>query len=154
MRITKYKIEIDACNKNVLVKENSNNYSVDSLNSPRKIVEMICNLYRLNHMAEEYCYMICMNSKSKPCGVFEVSHGVINGTFCNSREIFVRCLLVATSQIVILHNHPSGDITPSEQDIKSYRKLKEAGQIMGVEVVDSIIVGGNDFLSIRNFEEA
>ena len=86
-------------------------------------------------------YMLCLNTKLRLNGIFEVSHGNVNSSICSSREIFQKALLGNAVSIILIHNHPSGDCTPSREDIKVTEKLKEAGKIVGVEVLDHIIIG-------------
>ena len=141
MRITTDRTELDENKHNVLVKENSCNYPVNVLNNPQAAAEMLNDVFRLNKQAEEHLYMIALNTKGKPLGVFEISHGTVNSALCNPREIFIRSLLCGASGIILAHNHPSGDITPSKEDMTMHRRTKEAGQLIGIELLDSIIVG-------------
>ena len=142
MRITTYKTELNGDNLNVLVKEKSCNCTgVETLHTPSLIAEMFNAVFRLNKQTEEYLYMIALDSKQKSLGVFEISHGMINMTICNPGEIFIKALLCGACGIVITHNHPSGDVTPSKEDIESYNRLKDAGKLIGINVLDSIIVG-------------
>lgn len=151
MRITTYKTELNEDNLNVLVKEKSCNCTgVETLNTPSLIAEMFNVVFRLNKQTEEYLYMIALDSKQKPLGVFEISHGMVNMTICNPREIFIKALLCGASGIVIAHNHPSGDTTPSKEDIESYNRLKEAGKLIGINVLDSIIVGDGYYSFMEN----
>ena len=132
MRITTYKTELNNDNLNILVKEKSCNCTgIETLNTPSLIVEMFNVVFRLNKQTEEYLYMIALDNKGKPLGVFEISHGTVNTTICSSREIFIKALLCGASGIVIAHNHPSGDTTPSKEDIESYNRLKEAVRVIG-----------------------
>lgn len=150
MRITTYKTELNEDNLNILVKEKSCNYKdVKALNSPSSIAEMFNVIFRLNKQTEEFLYMIAFNIKQKPLGVFEISHGMVNKTICNPREIFIKTLLCGASAIVIVHNHPSGDTTPSKEDISLYNRLKESGKIIGIDVLDSIIVGESCYYSLH-----
>lgn len=150
MRITTYRTELNKDLHNVLVKENSCNYQVDSLNNPEAIAEMLNTVFRLNKRAEEYLYMIAFNVKAKVLGVFEVSHGTVNLSVCNPRDIFIKALLCGASNIVLAHNHPSGDATPSKEDIDTYNRIKEAGKLMGISLLDNIIVGDRYFSFMRN----
>lgn len=148
MRITTYKTELDNNGLNVLVKENSCNcVEVENLNTPTLIVEMFNAVFRLNKQTEEYVYMIALNTKCKPLGVFEISHGTVNMSACNPREIFIRALLCGAANIIVVHNHPSGDITPSKEDFNAYKRLKDAGNIIGISVLDSIIMGDDNYFS-------
>lgn len=151
MRITTYKTELNDDNINILVKEKSCNCTgVETLNNPSLIAEMFNVVFRLNKQTEEYLYMLALTTKGKPLGVFEVSHGIVDATICNPREIFIKTLLCGASGIVIIHNHPSGDTTPSKQDIESYNRLKEAGKLIGINVFDSIIVGESYYSFAEN----
>ena len=96
MRITTYKTELNGDNLNVLVKEKSCNCTgVETLHTPSLIAEMFNIVFRLNKQTEEYLYMIALDSKQKPLGVFEISHGMVNMTICNPREIFIKALGVS-----------------------------------------------------------
>ena len=151
MRITTYKTELNSDNLNTLVKEKSCNCTgVETLNNPSLIAEMFNVVFRLDKQTEEYLYMLALTTKGKPLGVFEISHGMVNMTICNPREIFIKALLCGASGIIITHNHPSGDTTPSKEDIKSYNRLKEAGKLIGINVLDSIIVGDSYYSFAEN----
>lgn len=141
MRITKYRTELDQNRHNILVKEKSINYNIDILSNPEIITNMLNVCFNMNCLAEEYLYLIALNTKNKPLGVFEVSHGTANASLVNPREIFIRLLLAGASSFVITHNHPSGDCTPSREDIQSTRRLKECADMMGMTLLDHIIVG-------------
>lgn len=149
MRITKYRTELDQNKHNILVKESAVNYGVDSLSDPQTIVAMLNSCYGLNRLAEEHVCIIALSTKSKPLGVFEVSHGSVNASLCNPREIFIRLLLSGASSFVLSHNHPSGDCTPSKEDIKMTRRIKEAADIMGIYFLDHIIIGDTTYHSFR-----
>lgn len=151
MRITTYRTELNEDQHNILVKEKSCNCTgVETLNNPSLITEMFNVVFRLNKKTEEYLYILALTTKGKPLGVFEVSHGIVDATICNPREIFIKALLCGASGIVIVHNHPSGDTTPSKQDIESYNRLKEAGKLIGINALDSIIVGESYYSFAEN----
>jgi len=65
------------------------------------------------------------------------------------REIFIRALLSGAVGIIIIHNHPSSDITPSSQDLLVTEKIAQAGKMIGVELLDHIIIGGNEYCSLK-----
>lgn len=150
MRIITYKTELDKNLHNVLVKENSCNYPAESLNSPQAIVSMLNEVFRLNRQAEERLYMVAFNTKMKVLGVLEVSHGTVNQCTCNPRDVFVKALLCGAVSIVLAHNHPSQDITPSQEDILVKRRIEEAGKMIGVELIDNIIVGDGYYSFAEN----
>ena len=150
MRITKYRAELNEDQHNILVKENSCNYPVDYLRNPQAITEMLNSIFQLNRQAEEYVYMIALNTKDKPLGVFEISHGAVNQSICNPREIFIKALLCGATGIILAHNHPSGDITPSKEDVTVYRRIREASEILGVNLLDNIVIGNGYFSFMEN----
>lgn len=141
MRLIKYKTELNKELHNILVKENSCNYPCDNLNSPDKIVDMLNTVYNLDKQAEEHLYMIALNTKNKPLGVFEVSHGTVNCSICNPREIFIRALLCGAACIILAHNHPSQDTEPSRDDLQTCKLVSEVGKMIGIELLDNLIVG-------------
>lgn len=149
MRLTKYRTELDQNKHNILVKESAVNYEVSNLNSPNIIVEALNDCYGLNRLAEEHMYMIALSTKNKPLGVFEVSHGTVDASLCNSREIFIRLLLVGASSFVLAHNHPSGDCNPSKADIATTKRINDGAKLVGINLLDHIIVGDTTYHSFR-----
>ena len=94
--------------------------------------------------------MIALNQKNSVLGVFEVSRGHLSGAMVHPREVFKRAILVNSASIIVAHNHPSGDTTPSEDDLAITKRLVKAGELLGVKVLDHLIVGyDDDFMSFR-----
>lgn len=88
MRITTYATRMNKDNLTVLVKEKAVNYSeCESLNSPKKIAKMMCDVFKLHLCAEEYVYLLALNSKCRLLGIFEVAHGTVDGCMLNTREL-------------------------------------------------------------------
>lgn len=143
MRIVKYKTKLVEGRKAVLEKDYSTNYpEMDNMmNCPETVVQLAKGFLRIHEETEEHMYMLCLNTKLKLNGIFEVSHGSVNSSVCGTREIFQKALLGNAVSIILIHNHPSGDCTPSREDIKVTERLKEAGKIVGVDVLDHIIIG-------------
>lgn len=151
MRITKYKTKLTNDGKAVLEKELSVNYpELDrTMNSPEKIARFAREFLHLHENAEEYLYMICLDTKLNMTSVFELSHGNVNSSIVGVREIMQKALLANAVSIILMHNHPSGDCTPSREDIEVTRRLYEAGKIVGVSVLDHLIIGRPSFSSIK-----
>ena len=143
MRIVKYKTRLTADKKAVLEKELSVNCpEVDRvMNSPEKVNRLARYFLRMHEETEEYLYMICMNVKLEMTSVFEISHGNVNSSIVGVREIFQKALLANAVNIILIHNHPSGNCKPSREDIEVTKRLVEAGKILGVDVLDHIIIG-------------
>ena len=144
MRLTTYKTRLTENKRIVLEKEISVNRPGDGvIRSPEDVAKLAKGYLRLHEESEEYLYMICMNVKNKIVGVFEISHGNVNSSVVGVREVFQKALLANAVSIIVMHNHPSGDCTPSREDVDVTKKLVEAGKIIGISVLDHIIVGDN-----------
>lgn len=143
MRVVKYKTRLVEGRKAVLEKDYSVNYpEMDNMiNSPSAVDELAKGFLRMHEETEEHMYMLCLNSKLKLNGVFEISHGNVNSSIVGAREVFQKALLGNAVSIILIHNHPSGDCTPSRQDIEVTKRLVEAGKIVGIDVLDHIIIG-------------
>ena len=142
-RMTKYTTKLTENKRVVLEKEVSMNYPTLSyaIKSPDDAATIGKEFMRIHEEPEEYMYMICMNVKNKVIGVFEISHGTVNASLVSPREVFQKALLANAVSVIFLHNHPSGDCTPSREDIEVTKRLVEAGKILNIEVLDHIIVG-------------
>lgn len=148
MEVIKYRTELDENLHNILVEE-SREYCVSNImNTPEKLFRLMADTYRLNRQAEEHLYMISLNSKCSILGVFEIAHGQVNSCQYTPREIFIRALLCGAASIVLIHNHPSQDTTPSEADLKAAQNMNDACKMMGLSLTDFIIVG-EKYLSFR-----
>lgn len=151
MRITKYKTKLTYDGKAVLEKELSVNYPeiVRKMNSPETIASFAREFLRLHEETEEYLYMICMNTKLEMTSVFELSHGNVNSSVVGVREMFQKALLANAVSIAVIHNHPSGDPTPSREDVEITKRMVEAGKVVGVQVLDHIIIGRPRYSSLK-----
>ena len=143
VRMIKYKTRLTENKRVTLEKEVSTNRPDLSyaIKSPDDAATIGKEFMRIHEEPEEYMYMICMNTKNKVIGVFEISHGTVNASLVTPREVFQKALLANAVSIILMHNHPSGDSTPSRQDIEITKRLVDAGNVVGVEVLDHIIVG-------------
>jgi DNA repair protein RadC len=96
------------------------------------------------------CFVALMlNSRRRVKGHYVVSIGIQDTILVHPREVFRLALITAANAIVLMHNHPSGDPTPSEADIKVTRDLIRAGQLLRIEILDHVIVGKPDHKSLR-----
>lgn len=154
MRITSYSIEVNPDRTINLVKESAVNYQTgeSNLSSPEAITKMFNDIFRLGYKAEEYFYILCLNSALRPIGVFEISHGGGNYAKVSMREIMQRVLLSGAIGFIAIHNHPSGNLTVSQSDIEITKKIVAASKLMDIDFLDHIIIGGNDYHSMREDE--
>ena len=154
MKIKAYKAVLNEKGQPYM-KEAGTEYKVDgrkTFSNPEGIADFAAFEIGLNEAAEEYVYILCLDTKCKITGLFQASHGSVNCSFFPIREIFQKSLLLGAVSIVIIHNHPTGIATPSQSDIDSTKRAREAGEILGVSVVDHIIIGhGRTYYSFAEY---
>ena len=109
----------------------------------------------LQEKEQEHFLVIILDVRHQIKGFYTVSIGLLDRSPVHSREVYRNSIIQGASRIVLAHNHPSGDPTPSAQDISSTRTVVEAGKIIGIEVLDHVIIGlpspsrARDYLSFR-----
>jgi DNA repair protein RadC len=125
-----------------VVKENGGRYDLDkTINNPIAARNLFLEVAELDKRSEEVFVMATIDVRNKVTGLFEVSTGTLNSSLVTPREVFKRAILQNAAGIVLGHNHPSGNIDASSDDINITKKLVKSGKILGVNVVDHIIVG-------------
>lgn len=103
----------------------------------------------MRHGQQESMKLLLFNTKTCLIGECNISKGTVNSTIISPRELFVEALHKNAVSIIMLHNHPSGDPSPSADDVLITKRVKEAGMIIGVELLDHIIIGDNCYVSMR-----
>lgn len=136
----------------ILVKENAFEYNAGMINTPEAAVQLADQGTPMRFLAEERCYIIAMNTACRPLGMFFLSKGSVNQSLIGIREIFIRALLIGASHIILIHNHPSGNCTPSNSDVLITKKLEEAGDLLGIPLSDHIIIGKENFYSFKDHD--
>lgn len=115
-----------------------------------KKAQLICEQY-FQDIDREHFVMIALDSKNKIIGLHVVSIGTLNETLTHPREIFKAAFLMNAARIILAHNHPSGDPTPSDVDIAITKRLCTAGRLLDVPVLDHIIVGEYRSVSLAEY---
>jgi DNA repair protein RadC len=135
-----------------LVKEQSGRYDFSDsyVNTPAMVAKLANEVFDLENRAEEVFAMFCLDTKNRITGAFIVSQGTINNSVVHPREVYKRALLQNSAKIILCHNHPSGVPEPSKEDIDVTEHLVEAGNILGIKVLDHVIVG---YRGITSFKE-
>lgn len=95
----------------------------------------------LENLDREQVIVCCLDNKNQPVSVSVVSTGTLNSSLIHPREVFKTAVLSNAASIILFHNHPSGDLEPSQEDITITTRIKEAGLILGIELLDHIIIG-------------
>lgn len=133
-----------------VVKETSGRYDVDrKINNSNSATKIFNDVLELNTRTEEIVALMTLDTKCKVTGLFIVSQGSLSSGIVHPREVFKRALMQNAASVIISHNHPSGDPTPSKEDINITKRLKSAGDILGVELLDHIIIADNNMISFK-----
>lgn len=103
----------------------------------------------MRHLEYEQVMLLLLDTKCHKIKDFVISKGTVNASLVEPREIFITALKHKAVHIVVLHNHPSGDPTPSKEDILLTARIKEAGSLVGVSLLDHIIIGDNVYVSFQ-----
>ena len=122
-----------------------------SMTDSNKVVEFINAAIQPQTFAEERMYIIALSTKGDVIGYIEHSKGTLNSSLVDVAGIFKFALLCNASSIILTHNHPSGSTTPSQEDIQVTRRVKDAGDLLSVPLLDHIITTpSGDYNSIRS----
>lgn len=131
-----------------VVKESSLLYGKRKISSPSDAIEIGRSM--LDGSDREKLLLCCLNTKNEPTNLNIVSIGSLNSSIVHPREVFKLAILGNSASIILFHNHPSGDTTPSKEDINITERIKEAGKIIGIELIDHIILGDeNKYTSLK-----
>ena len=134
----------------VLVKEKVEKYELPrAIMNPEDAYKAITEITSVEEEAQEVFGILILNTKNKIVAVHEVSRGTLNSSLVCPREVFKPAVLHNAAAIICFHNHPSGDPEPSKEDIRTTKRLIEAGEIMGIEVFDHIIVSDDGYVSLK-----
>ena len=104
---------------------------------------------KISNYAKEHFVVLSFDTRNKLLGMDTVSVGTLNANLVHPRETFDAAISRHAAQIIVAHNHPSGDPEPSEDDLEITKRLVESGKILGIEVIDHIIVTKNEFFSFK-----
>lgn len=135
-----------------LVKETSSLYELESngfVKSPYDAFEILKNVFETESMTKEHLMLASLNTKNKVVALHIVHIGSLNASVVHPREIMQLALLDNANAIMIGHNHPSGDPTPSHEDIEVTRRLVDSGNIIGIPLLDHIVMGDYSFSSLK-----
>lgn len=130
-----------------LVKEKSVLYGRRKISTPKDAMELVNGF--LEYCDREQLVVCSLDTKNQPTAMEVVSIGTVNSSLIHPREIFKTSIISNASSLIVFHNHPSGDPKPSEEDKNITIRLKEAGQILGIELLDHIIVADDKFCSLK-----
>lgn len=136
--------EIHPVMKTVVIREDAPLWVNTRFTRPAQVFEMFC---YLNNETKEHFITLHIDGKNRIMCKETVSIGSLNQSIVHPREVFKTALLSNAAAILLLHNHPTGDPSPSNEDRSITRRLIECGQLIGIQVLDHIIIGADGFIS-------
>ena len=107
-------------------------------------------LPRMKHFEREHFVVALLNARHEVISVETISVGSLNASIVHPREVFKPAVLESAASVVLVHNHPSGDPEPSEEDLSITKRLVEVGELLGIGVLDHIIVASRGMVSFRS----
>ena len=136
-----------------MIKDKSTTYALEQITTPTDIVKLINAYEKYDLTPTEKIVVIAMNNKNQVNTYTEVAMGIAGYTNFNMSELFKTVLLSNSSKFIVVHNHPSGDATPSREDFETTEKIGKASKIMGLQFLDHIVIGDNSYTSIMSINK-
>jgi len=118
-----------------------------AVKTPDEVVSLVRG--RLKGKKKEHFLVLLLDTRGQLIKFSEISVGSLDTSIVHPREVFGEAISASAASVILVHNHPSGDPTASEDDIKLTKRLAEAGEIMGIDVLDHIIIGDKNYLSLK-----
>ncbi|MFY9114507.1 MAG: DNA repair protein RadC [Dethiobacteria bacterium] len=118
-----------------------------AITSPRHVADLF--MEELRYRKKEYFKLLLLNTKNRIISREEISVGSLNASIVHPREAFITPLKKSAASVILVHNHPSGDPTPSQEDLAVTQRLVDSGKLLGIEVKDHIIIGDGCYLSFK-----
>ena len=130
-----------------MVREGSTKYENRKIETPFDAYVLLKNF--LEDSDREKLLVVCLDTKNQPINICTVSVGTLNSSLVHPREVFKTAILSNSNQIMLAHNHPTGISAPSNEDKAMTSRIKDAGVILGIELIDHIIIGSNEYFSFK-----
>jgi len=124
----------------------------ERVNSPKvkKADDVFKEIEEFKDKSQEYFIVLYLDGDNKIIETRVISVGTLNQTLVHPREVFAPAIEKRSASIIVAHNHPSGTLSPSSEDMEVTNRLKEASKILGIELLDHIIFSVNGYLSLRD----
>lgn len=131
-----------------IVKEHSITIENRSIDNPNIAYNLIKNY--AGDADREQLYIICVNTKNEPTHISLISMGTLNSSLVHPREVFKLAILSNSASIILVHNHPSGKLEPSKEDLNITQRIKKCGEMLGIKLIDHLIISEKHFLSFKD----
>jgi DNA repair protein RadC len=130
------------------LEEHSTEGEKPTIGSPDDAVKAVKN--RLKAKKKEHFLVLSLDTRNHLIDIHTISIGSLDSSIVHPREVFKEAISSSAASVIFVHNHPSGDPSPSEDDIKLTKRLAEVGQLVGIEVLDHIIIGDKNYFSMKS----
>lgn len=117
------------------------------IKTPRDVAELL--MSRLRFLDREHFLVILLSARNQPLAIETVSVGHLTASLVHPRELFKVAIQKSAAAVILAHNHPSGDPAPSREDVLLTKRLREGGELLGIEILDHIIFGDNKYASLK-----
>lgn len=118
-----------------------------TIHSPQDVANLL--MAELRDAKKEHLKSLLLDTKNRVLKIVTVSIGTLDSSLVHPREVFKDAIAASAAALIVAHNHPSGDPSPSAEDRRVTERLAEAGQIIGIELLDHIIIGDNRWVSLK-----
>lgn len=122
-------------------------HSSSFIRRPEDAAELV--MESMRHLRKEHFVCLFLNTKNRVLAQETVSIGTLDASLVHPREVFRAAMLHSAASILCVHNHPSGDPTPSREDVDITKRLMEVGEVMGIQILDHIVIGDNQYVSLK-----
>lgn len=133
-----------------LIREGRRRYEPRRITGPEDVYRFLKDLENLDR---EVFYVLHLDGKHQIVSCEEVSRGSASGSLVHPREVYKAAILSSSNAVIVAHNHPSGDPTPSVEDRSIVKRLYESGEILGIPLLDSLIIGNGSYHSMKDSDE-
>lgn len=134
-----------------VVREGVINYLPRKITSPKDCYSLVKQY--IDNCDREMFVVVALDVKNQPTAIQTISIGTLSASLVHPREVYKMAILSNSASIIVAHNHPSGNSYPSNEDKVITSRLKEAGKLIGINLLDHLIIGSNDYYSFKEKEE-
>jgi DNA repair protein RadC len=117
------------------------------ITNPRDVVNLLS--LEMGYLAQEQLRVLCLDTKNRVVSQHTVYQGTVNSSVVRAAEVYKPAITRTCPAIVVVHNHPSGDPTPSPEDIRTTEQLRKAGELLDIDLLDHIILGQQRHVSLK-----
>lgn len=117
------------------------------IKSPNDVAALLMD--QMRYLKKEYFKLIELDTKNKVISIDDISVGTLDSSIVHPREVFLNAIKHSSASVILVHNHPSGDPKPSQEDIMTTKRLVQAGEILGISVLDHVIIGDGNIMSLK-----